>query len=144
MERDQKAGEILSKLWRWVTVGVGAIALAAGLAVAATPAGATPEPTIQVMQSQHYLAPASCTSNRNYKGGWATFTYCDDQFYRVECSQGAKGDIFGPLYAANGCSTQLRMNTSSMTVLCVDPRRSTNVLKKNYEEYAITGDTGPC
>jgi hypothetical protein len=134
----------LRKLWRWTTVGVGAIALAAGLVVAAIPAGATTGPTIQVMQSQHYLAPASCTSNRNYKGGYATFTYCDDQFYRVDCSQGAKGDIHGPLYAANGCSTQLRMYTSSMTVLCVNPQKSTDVLKKNYGEYAITGDTGPC
>jgi hypothetical protein len=132
------------KLWRRAAVGVSAIALAAGAVVAAMAAGAPAKPAAQVAQSQVHVVTAACTTARNYKAGYATFTYCDDQIYRVACHSGSHGDLFGPLYAANGCSTQLRMGTANMDKLCVNPQSSTNVLKKDYDQYSITGDTGPC
>ena len=140
----------MRKLWRWISVILGAATLTAGLAVGATQAGATEQSTIhitsaiQITQPLHYAAPASCTSDRHYKGGWVTFVYCDNQYNRHECSSGQNGDIFGPLYVANGCSTQVRIYTDTGVGLCVNPKSSTGVLKKDYTQYSITGDTGNC
>ena len=72
----KKAGEIVRKLWQWVTVILGAATLTAGLAVSATQAGATEQSTIhitsaiQITQPLHYAALASCTSDRHYEGSW--------------------------------------------------------------------------
>ena len=121
-----------------------AAVLSGGLAVTATPTGATTQPTVQVTQSQHeVITPASCTTARNYKGGYATFTYCNGQYNREPCS-GTWVTIFGPLYAANGCSTRLYMWTSGGYNLCVNPQSSTNALKRDYTSAEITRITSNC
>jgi hypothetical protein len=148
----KKAGEIVRKLWRCATVGVAAAALAAGLVVAAMPTGATTQPTIQITQAQaqaqRHMVTASCTGDRHYLGGYVTFTYCNNQYYRVACSRGTTGDIFGPLYAANDCDFQLYLYLTrpptGHPALCVNPRTSTGVLKRDYQSFFITGLTGNC
>jgi hypothetical protein len=137
----------MRKLWRWATVGMGTAVLVAGLAVTATSAGATTHIRVQVTQSQrHLLTPASCTSARNYKGGYVTVTYCDGAYNRYACSGSNSENIYGPLYAANGCSTQvnLYLSTTDKTPLCINPNSSTNVLKQDYKLFVITHRTGNC
>jgi hypothetical protein len=137
------------KSWRLAVAGMGATALAAGLVVAVMPASATGairHPAIQIAHSQRHVTAASCTTTRNYKGGSLTFTYCFDEYNRFECTIGSSQDIFGPTYAANGCSTQVNLYTSTTdkTPLCLDPERSTNVLKKDYEISKVTSRSGNC
>jgi hypothetical protein len=136
------------KLWRWISVGVGATTLAAGLTVAATPSGAATQPAIQITQSQRGITPDSCTGDRNYKGGSVTFTPCSGSIQRSGCSTGNNGAISGPLYAANGCSTQLWLwlthTTSGTPALCVNKEFSTDTLKKYYEEFKVSTHTGKC
>ena len=138
----------MRKLWRWAVVGVAAAALAAGLAVAAMPAGAPARTATQVTHSQGHIVTAACTTKRNYKGGTATFTYCGGSTTRVGCATGNNGSLTGPLYAANGCQGQLYLylthSTSGTPALCVNPGTSTNTLKKYYEEFKVGGDTHNC
>jgi hypothetical protein len=93
-------------------------------------------------------AAAACTGNRNYLAGYATFTYCNGTKSREYCFVANNGAIFGPLYAANGCDTQLYLylghTTTGAPALCVNPRSSTGVLKRYYEEFVVTGHTGNC
>ncbi len=133
----------LSHGTRWVSIGAGAATLAAGLVVTATSADATSQPTIQIAQSQHHADAASCTGDRHYKGGYLTFTHCDNQHYRHTCHP-QTGEAFGPLYAANGCSTQVYLYVSANDFICVNPQSSTGVLKKDYETYEITDNPGRC
>jgi hypothetical protein len=133
----------MRKLWRWAAVGVGATAMAAGLTVTAMPTGASAKPATTVTQSQQHIVTASCTTARNYKGGYLTFTHCDDQYYRHRCTP-QTGEAFGPLYAANGCSTQVYLYVNARDFICVNPQSSTGVLKRDYETYEITDNTGRC
>jgi hypothetical protein len=76
-----------------------------------------------------------------------TFTYCDDQYNRYSCEEGDFQDIFGPLYAANGCSFRLYLFLSTDEkgpALCVNPQSSTGVLKKDYRSFLVIGLTGNC
>jgi hypothetical protein len=143
-----KTEAIVRKLWRWISVGVGATTLAAGLAVAATPSGAATHPAIHITRSQRGITPDSCTGRRNYLGAKVTFTSCSGGIQRSGCSTGNNGAISGPLYAANGCQTQLWLwlthTTSGTPVLCVDKMSSTNSLKKYYEEFEVSTRTGKC
>jgi hypothetical protein len=140
----RKAGEIVRKLWRLAAVGVAAAALAAGLVVTAMPAGAPAHRTIQVTQSQGHIVTASCTTARNYRGGWFTVTYCNGQYYRYACNIGDSGDLFGPLYAANGCVTQVAMHATDGYTLCVSPQTSTDSLHRDYDSYHIRSSTSRC
>lgn len=141
-------GGAVRKLWRQAAFGVVAATLTAGLVIAATQADASAKPAAQVTQSQQRIVPAACTTARNYKGGSVTLTYCDDSTTRSGCFTGNNGSLHGPLYAANGCQTQLWLwltrTTSGTPDLCVNPERSTNSLKKYYEEFKVSNATGSC
>jgi hypothetical protein len=144
----KEAGEIMRKLWRWAAVGVGATALAAGLAVTAMPAdAATTQATTQITQSQRLAAPAAC-ANKAYASGHVIFTYCDGTRTKTNCIVGNNGPLTGPEFAANGCDTQLYMylghTLTGVPALCVNPRTSTGVLKKYYEEFKVTSHQGAC
>jgi len=145
---------MIRNLWRLAIAGMGTAMLAAGLVVATTSAGATAEPTVQVaadqvtqVQQQPAVAVA-CTTARNYLSDHATFTYCGGSFHRTGCSAGNNGSLNGPLYAANGCTTQLYLwlthTLSGTPDLCVNPQSSTNTLKRYYEEFEVTNHTGNC
>jgi len=144
---------MMRKLWRWAIAGVGTAALAAGLVVTAAPAGAAAKPTsqaaaiqttaIQTTQAPRQATAAACTTARNYESGYATFTYCGGDFNREPCT-GTWVEIFGPKYAANGCSTRLYLWTSSGDNLCVNPLSSTGVLKKDYTSAEITRIGSKC
>jgi len=139
----------MRKLWRWAIIGAAAAALSGGLVVTAAQAGATARPTTQTTQAQHHaMLPATCTTARNYRSGYATFTYCDGHYSRYGCTAGNNAAIYGPLYAANGCSTQLFLwlthTLSGTPDLCVNPQSSTNTLKRYYEEFKVTSRTGNC
>jgi hypothetical protein len=135
----------MRKLWRVARVGVTAVTLAAGLAVTATPAGATTQAPAQVTPSpRHVITAASRTTARNYRGGWFTVTYCDDQYYRYGCTIGSSGDLFGSLYAANGCATRVVMYATDGYDLCVSPYISTNSLHRDYYQYHIRSSTSRC
>lgn len=138
----------MRKIWRWATISVAAAAAAAALAVAAMPTGAHANSTTQLTHSRGHIVTASCTTARNYSGGHVTFTYCDDAISRYGCFVGNNGAISGPLYAANGCSTQLYLylghTLTGTPALCVNPGSSTNTLKRYYEEFVVTSHTGRC
>ena len=138
----------MRKLWRFASVIIGATTLAAGLAFTASQAGATTQSTARITQSQHQLAPAACTTNRHYKKGVLTFTPCTGSPTTRNCSIGEYGEIFGPLYAANGCPTQVYLwlghTITGTPDLCVSPQTSTNVLARYYGEFQVTSRTGKC
>jgi hypothetical protein len=144
----KKAGEIVRNLWRWSVVGLAAAAMGAGLTLTAMPTGAHASQATRVTSSQDHIVTAACTTKRNYKGGTVTFTYCNGTTFRRGCTTGATGSLSGPLYAANGCQTQLYLylthSTSGTPALCVNPGTSTNTLKQYYVEYKIGSHTGRC
>jgi hypothetical protein len=127
----------MRKLWRVARVGVTAVTLAAGLAVTATPAGATTQAPAQVTPSpRHVITAASRTTARNYRGGWFTVTYCDDQYYRYGCTIGSSGDLFGSLYAANGCATRVVMYAPTAMIFA-----SAHISRRTVSIETITSTT---
>lgn len=92
-------------------------------------------------------APASCKTNE-FNIGQVTFTYCTGIRSKLGCFTSNNGPIHGPLYAANGCQTQLYLylghTLTGVPALCVNPEQSTTVLKKYYEEFVVTSHQGRC
>lgn len=118
--------------------------------MAAAPAGASIPATTHAARSAHVAAPRACTTNRNYKPGRVTFTACDGKTQRFKCSPGNNSSLVRtPLFAANGCEFQLGLwikkgSTSGTPNLCVNPRSSTDVLKKSYKQFKVINDKNKC
>lgn len=117
--------------------------------IAAAPAGAAVPTAAHAARSAPAAAPR-CTSNRNYKAGRVTFTACNGKTQRFKCSPGNNSSLVRtPLFAANGCEFQVGLwikkgSTSGTPNLCVNPRSSTDVLKKNYKQFKVLNNKHKC
>lgn len=120
-----------------------------GLAAAAYPAGATAAPLTHANTVTTVRGPnVTCTGNRNYHSGSVYFTYCGGSTSHTNGCRVQAGYLAGPLYAANGCPTQLWLyladSPGGEIDLCVNPYSSTGALHRDYNSYQVSNKTGRC
>jgi hypothetical protein len=132
-----------------IAAAVGATLLSLGAASATAAYASTASPETQITQSQHHAAAVSCTSDRHYRAGVVTFTPCVGAIVRTTGCRPQAGNTGGfPIYAANGCQTQLFLYRSNKpgghVDLCVNPTSSTGVLHTEYRSFEISNRPGRC